>query len=48
MKILDKVNKNGTTVIMATHNSEIVDTMDKRVIRLEDGHVVSDKKGKYR
>lgn len=48
MKILDKVNKGGTTVLMATHNSEIVDTMNKRVIRLEDGHIISDKKGKYR
>lgn len=48
MKILDKVNKSGTTVIMATHNSEIVDTMNKRVIRIEDGHFISDKKGKYR
>lgn len=48
MKILDKVNKAGTTVLMATHNSEIVDTMNKRVVRLEGGHVISDKKGKYR
>lgn len=48
MKILDKVNKSGTTVIMATHNSEIVDTMNKRVLRFEDGHLISDKKGKYR
>lgn len=48
IKILDKINKSGTTVLMATHNSEIVDTMNKRVIRLEDGHIISDKKGKYR
>jgi cell division transport system ATP-binding protein len=48
MKILDRVNKSGITVIMATHNTEIVDTMDKRVVRLEDGHLASDKKGKYR
>lgn len=48
MKILDKVNKLGVTVIMATHNIEIVDTMDKRVIRIEDGHMISDKKGRYR
>lgn len=48
MKILDKVNKNGTTLIMATHNSDIVNTMDKRVLRIEDGHVISDRKGKYR
>lgn len=48
VKILDKINKNGTTVVMATHNSEIVNTLNKRVVRLEDGHIVSDKKGKYR
>ena len=48
MKILDKVNKSGTTVIMATHNSEIVDTMNRRVLRFEEGHLISDKKGKYR
>lgn len=48
VKILDKINKTGITVIMATHNSEIVDTLNKRVIRLEDGHIISDKKGKYR
>ncbi len=48
MKILDKVNKGGTTVVMATHNSEIVNTLNKRVIRLEEGHIISDKKGKYR
>lgn len=48
VKILDKINKSGTTVIMATHNGEIVDTLNRRVVRLEDGHIVSDKKGKYR
>lgn len=48
VKILDKINKSGITVLMATHNSEIVDTLNQRVIRLEDGHIISDKKGKYR
>ncbi len=48
MKILSKVNKRGTTVLMATNNNEIVDTMNERVIRLEEGHIISDKKGKYR
>ncbi|MBI4099674.1 cell division ATP-binding protein FtsE [Candidatus Microgenomates bacterium] len=48
VKILDKINKAGTTVLMATHNIEIVDTLNKRVIRIEDGHIISDKKGKYR
>lgn len=48
VKILDKINQEGTTVIMATHDSEIVDTLGKRVIRLEKGKIISDKKGKYR
>lgn len=48
VKILDKINKSGITVVMATHNSEIVDTLNKRVLRLEDGHIITDKKGKYR
>lgn len=48
VKILDKINKTGITVVMATHNSEIVNTLNQRVIRLEDGHIISDKKGKYR
>lgn len=48
VKILDKINKTGTTVLMATHNIEIVDTLNKRVVRIEDGHIISDKKGKYR
>ncbi len=47
IQILDKVNKNGVTVIMATHNSEIVDSLVRRVVRLDNGQVVYDKKGKY-
>jgi cell division transport system ATP-binding protein len=48
MHILFEVNKNGTTIIMATHNSDIVDTLHKRVIQLEKGKIVrDDKKGKY-
>lgn len=46
--ILEKVNSLGTTVIMATHDRDIVDKREKRVIKLEDGKVISDKKkGKY-
>lgn len=48
VKILDKINSSGTTVVMATHNREIVDTLDKRVVRIEEGKIISDKKGKYR
>lgn len=47
-KLLLKINKLGTTVILATHNKEIVDRLKKRVVVLEEGKVVSDKKiGKY-
>lgn len=46
-KIMDKINKWGTTVIVATHNKEIVDKMQKRVIRLEDGQIVADCVGGY-
>lgn len=42
MKLLDRINREGTTVIMATHDSSIVDSMRKRVIELEGGHVIRD------
>lgn len=42
MRLLDRINRSGTTVIMATHDSHIVDQMRKRVIELEDGRVVRD------
>lgn len=48
VEILEKINDNGTTVVMATHNGEIVDKLNRRVIRLKEGKVISDKKGKYR
>jgi len=44
MEILDKINSLGTTIIMATHNKEIVNSMKKRVIKLDKGKIVSDKK----
>ena len=48
MEILEKINKNGTTIIMATHNEKIVEKMKKRVIRIEDGKIIKDQKeGKY-
>jgi cell division transport system ATP-binding protein len=47
--ILEKINSLGTTVIMATHDEKIVDRLKKRVIRMDKGVIVSDKKGgKYR
>ena len=42
MKLLDRINREGTTVIMATHDAGIVDQMRKRVIELAEGHVVRD------
>jgi cell division transport system ATP-binding protein len=42
MKLLDRINRTGTTVVMATHDDDIVDQMRKRVIELEGGKVVRD------
>ena len=42
MRLLDKVNRIGTTVVMATHDQAIVDAMRKRVIELDKGRVVRD------
>ena len=42
MKLLDRINREGTTVLMATHDSGIVDQMRKRVIELDLGHVIRD------
>ncbi|MGI8523185.1 MAG: cell division ATP-binding protein FtsE [Nocardioides sp.] len=42
MKLLDRINRTGTTVVMATHDSGVVDQMRKRVIELSDGRVVRD------
>ncbi len=42
MKLLDRINRTGTTVLMATHDAGIVDQMRKRVIELEDGRVIRD------
>jgi len=44
MKILRTINRRGTTILMATHDREIVDIMKKRVIALERGKVVRDEK----
>jgi cell division transport system ATP-binding protein len=44
MKLLDRINRRDTTVIMATHDSTIVDQMRRRVIELDKGEVVRDQK----
>ena len=46
--ILKKINELGTTVLLVTHNKEIVNLLKKRVITLDDGQIVSDQEvGKY-
>ncbi|HUY85591.1 MAG TPA: cell division ATP-binding protein FtsE [Acidimicrobiales bacterium] len=42
MRLLDRINKTGTTVVMATHDFVIVDSMRRRVIELAHGHVMRD------
>ena len=48
MKVLEEVNSLGTTIIMATHDRDIVDKMKKRVVILDHGRLVKDvEKGSY-
>jgi cell division transport system ATP-binding protein len=48
MNILDRINQNGTTVVMATHDNEIVNSMRRRVIELSDGKLIRDEQaGEY-
>lgn len=49
MRLLDRINKTGTTVLMATHDQGIVDTMRRRVLELADGLIVRDQsRGVYK
>ena len=48
MKILSDINRRGTTILMATHAKEIVDSMKKRVIEIDGGKIIRDEqKGGY-
>ena len=47
MMLLNQINKKGTTIVMVTHSKDIVDKMGKRVIAIEDGHIVTDDVGAY-
>ncbi|MDD6034835.1 MAG: cell division ATP-binding protein FtsE [Lachnospiraceae bacterium] len=48
MHLLEEVNRRGTTVVVVTHNREVVDMMQKRVITLRNGRIISDEqKGGY-
>ena len=42
MRLLDRINRTGTTVLMATHDSEVVDSMRRRVVELDSGKLVRD------
>ncbi|MYE98083.1 MAG: cell division ATP-binding protein FtsE, partial [Acidimicrobiaceae bacterium] len=42
MRLLERINETGTTVVMATHDSSIVDSMRQRVVELDRGMVVRD------
>lgn len=48
MEVLDAINRTGTTIVMATHNEEIVNSMRKRVVELHSGRIVRDEReGSY-
>jgi cell division transport system ATP-binding protein len=48
MKLMEEINFRGTTIVMATHNKEIVNTMRKRVIAIEKGQIARDEvRGEY-
>jgi cell division transport system ATP-binding protein len=48
MELFEKINNRGTTIVMATHNREIVNTIRRRVIAMENGKIVRDEaKGEY-
>ena len=47
MNLLNDINLRGTTVVMATHAKNIVDAMNNRVIHIDKGNIISDRKGGY-
>ncbi|MDR1713813.1 MAG: ATP-binding cassette domain-containing protein, partial [Coriobacteriales bacterium] len=48
MRLLDRINRTGTTIVVATHDREMVDSLRKRVVALENGYLVRDEqKGVY-
>lgn len=47
MELLNAINLRGTTVVVATHAKDVVDKMNKRVIRVDHGNIVRDEKGGY-
>ena len=47
MGLINDINLRGTTVVVATHAQDIVDRMNKRVIRIDKGNIIRDEKGGY-
>ena len=48
LKLLEEINQRGTTVLVVTHNKEIVNSMKKRVLTMHNGVIISDEKeGEY-
>ena len=48
MKLLDRINRTGTTIVMATHDEAIVDQMRKRIVQMENGKIIRDQeRGMY-
>lgn len=48
MQLIDQINKQGATILMATHNMDIVNSLNKRVLKIEHGQLVADvPQGKY-
>ena len=48
MSLLEEINRRGTTVVIVTHDSEVVNRMQKRVVSLQSGTIVEDKRGGYK
>ncbi len=45
IRVLEKINRYGTTVILTTHNQEIVNKLKRRVVTIADGHIINDQAG---
>jgi cell division transport system ATP-binding protein len=49
IKVLEKINRFGTTVLLTTHNQDIVNTLKRRVVTIKDGKILSDRAvGQYK
>ncbi|KKP98756.1 MAG: Cell division ATP-binding protein FtsE [Candidatus Levybacteria bacterium GW2011_GWB1_36_18] len=48
VKVLSDINEQGTTVVMATHNADIIKSLSKRVLELSQGNLVKDSKTKHK